>query len=373
MRAFITTILSIMTLTSSSIAADEYPSPIPLGTPAPAFELPGVDGRNWSLDDFSDSEILIVLFTCNHCPTAQYYEARVNQLFQDYKDKGVSLVAISPNDPESVRLDELGWSDLSDTFEEMKTRAEMLDLQFPYLYDGDNEKVSKSYGPLVTPHVFVFNKDRVLTYEGAIDDSERPAEVEEQYLRNALDSMLAGETPAVQKTKVVGCSVKWAGKEHLVKNYMDKLAAAPVSLELADADVIASLRANKGTGKFRLINFWATWCAPCIAEFEEFVTIDRMYRHREFEFISVSMNRPDEQAQVLEFLTKKEASNKNYIFAQNKRPPLIDAFNPEWQGVAPYTVLINPEGEIIYTEVGTIDPLPLKRKIVSELNARKPW
>lgn len=362
---------------AATLPAADYPQPLALGSPAPDFTLPGVDGKDWSLSDFDDSQLLLVVFTCNHCPTAQYYEERIKSLVTDYQDKGVALVAISPNDPASVRLDELGWAVRGDSFEDMKVQAEERGYNFPYLFDGETEEVSRQYGPLVTPHAFLFDADRKLRYVGAIDDSEREQHVSTHYVRHAIDSLLAGEAPKVAQTKVVGCSVKWAGKAHLVDDYKKKLAARPVSVELADEATLAALRANQGTedepAKFRLVNFWATWCAPCIAEFDEFVTIDRMYSHREFEFISVSLNRPDEEKRVLAFLKKKEAANKNYLFASSKRDPLINAFNPEWQGVAPYTVLINPEGEIVHSEVGSIDPTALKLKIVSELNARNPW
>src|SRR5262245_30736970 len=127
------------------IFAADNPATLPLGSPAPEFDLPGVDGRNWTLEDFADAKALIVLFTCNHCPTAQYYEERIKQIVTDYKGRGVALVAISPNDPKSVRLDELGWTDLSDTFEEMKLRAKDREYNYPYLYDGDTEAVSKAY------------------------------------------------------------------------------------------------------------------------------------------------------------------------------------------------------------------------------------
>jgi thiol-disulfide isomerase/thioredoxin len=278
-----------------------------------------------------------------------------------------------PNDPKSVRLDELGWTDLGDTFAEMKIRAKDRDYNFPYLYDGETESVSRAYGPVATPHVFVFDADRKLRYEGAIDDSERPQHVKKQYLREVLDALLSGKAPPVSQTKVVGCSIKWAGKEHLVNDYLQKLADEPVSVSLADAGTLAALRKNEGSGKFRLVNFWATWCAPCVAEFDEFVTINRMYRHRDFEMVLVSLNQPDEEARVLDFLKKHQASNRNLLFGQAERDALINAFNPDWKGEVPYTVLISPEGEVVYSESGSIDPLAVKRAIQKELNARKPW
>jgi peroxiredoxin len=365
-------VLACLAVVSRLCAAEFQPETLSLGAPAPDFALPGVDGRTHRLKDFAGAKFLVVVFTCNHCPTAQYYEARLKQLVSDYRENGVAFVAIMPNDPKSVRLDELGWTDLSDSFEEMKVRARDQHFNFPYLFDGDTESVSRAYGPVATPHVFVFDDARKLRYAGAIDDSERVQHVTKHYVREALTALLAGQEPPVTKTKVVGCSVKWAGKAGSVDAFMAKLAAEPVSLAPADADALKALRQNE-TGKFRLVNFWATWCAPCVAEFDELVTINRMYRHRDFELVTVSMNRPDERTNVLGFLQKKQASCRNLIFASAEREKLINAFDPGWQGEVPCTVLLAPDGKVVYRETGSIDPLAVKRAIVGALNEKKPW
>lgn len=370
-RAGLTLFASLVGM-CSLCAADFQPATLPLGSAAPDFHLPGVDGHNYLLGDFAAAKILVVVFTCNHCPTAQYYEERLKQLVADYKDKGVAVVAIMPNDPKSIRLDELGWTDLSDSFAEMKIRARDRHFNFPYLYDGDTETVARAYGPVATPHAFVFDAARKLRYVGAIDDSERVQHVEKRYLRDALDGLLAGQEPPITRTKVVGCSIKWAGKADSVNAYLEKLATEPVTVSPADAEALKALRQNS-SGKFRLVNFWATWCAPCVAEFHEFVTINRMYHHRDFELVTVSMNRPDEQKSVLEFLNQQQSSGRNFIFASTDREKLIDAFDPSWQGPVPYTVLIAPDGKILYREMGSIDPLALKRAIVQAMNEKKPW
>jgi peroxiredoxin len=360
-----------MSIISQAAVMDELPT-LPLGSSAPAFNLPGVDGRNWTLKDFSDAKILIVTFTCNHCPTAQYYEERIKQIVTDYKSKGVALLAIMPNDPKSVRLDELGWSDLSDTFAEMKIRAKDRQFNFPYLYDGETEEVSKAYGPVSTPHVFVFDKERKLRYVGAIDNSERIQHVTKNYLRDALDSLLAGKEPPIAQTRAVGCSIKWAGKADMVKAYLEKLDDEPVSISPADSNLLIDLKKNT-SGKFRLINFWATWCAPCVAEFDQFVTLNRMYRHRDFELVTVTVNEPDEQNKVLEFLKTQHASNPNLIFASTDRDKLMNAFDSKWQGAVPYTLLIDPDGKVIYRETGSVDILAIKRAIQKGMNERRPW
>ncbi|MSU62011.1 MAG: redoxin domain-containing protein [Pedosphaera sp.] len=362
----------ICALISLSCQAAEQPPTLPLGSPAPDFNLPGVDGRSWTLKDFATAKALVVIFTCNHCPTAQYYEERIKQLVTDYRGKGVAFVAISPNDPKAVRLNELGYTDLGDSLEEMKIRAKHREYNFPYLYDGDTEAVSRAYGPVATPHAFVFDSGRKLRFVGRIDDSEREQFVKVRDTRNALDALLSGREPAVTQTKVIGCSVKWAAKVDAGKAEFAKFAAEPVNIEKVDAEGLKALRKNDSS-KLRLVGFWATWCAPCVAEFHEFVTMNRMYRQREFEMVMVSLNRPDEEKSVLEFLKKQQASNKNLIFASADRDKLIDAFDPKWQGAVPLTVLIRPDGKIAYQELDSIDPLALKRAIVKELNAIKPW
>ena len=161
---------------------------LPIGATAPNFKLPGVDGKDHALNDFADAKLLLVIFTCNHCPTAQAYEARIAQLHDDYKDKGVALVAISPNDPKAVRLDELGYTDLGDSFEDMKLRAKDHKFAFPYLYDGDTQKTALAYGVLATPQVFLFDQERKLRYVGRIDDSDVKT-VTSHDTRNALDAL----------------------------------------------------------------------------------------------------------------------------------------------------------------------------------------
>ena len=144
-----------------------------IGSAAPDFSLPGIDGQIHKLSDYSDAQVLAIVFTCNHCPTAQLYESRIKKLADDYRGRGVTLVAIEPNDPEAVWLSELGYTDVSDSLDEMKIRAEYRHFNFPYLYDGETQSVARAYGPKATPHVFVFDAERKLRYEGRVDNSQR--------------------------------------------------------------------------------------------------------------------------------------------------------------------------------------------------------
>ncbi len=359
-------VFTSLLLAATLSGADSKILPLAPGSPAPDFHLPGVDGRTWSLADFADAPVLVVVFTCNHCPTAQAYYERLNQIADDYKAKGVAIVAISPSSPKGLRLDELGYTEVGDSFEEMKDRVKREPFHFPYLYDGDTEAVSKAYGPVATPHVFVFDKGRTLRCAGRIDDNEREELVKSRDLRNALDALLAGKEPPVAQTKAFGCSTKWADKESDVAAYMARLAQEPVAIEPIDDAGLASLKKGEGT-KLRLINVWATWCGPCVSEFPELVKIDRMYRQRDFEFVAISADYPDKKDAVLKFLKKEQASNKNYLFGTTDQYALADAFDKEWSGALPYTVLLGSKGEVFYKHEGAIDPLAVKEAILKKL------
>lgn len=337
---------------------------------APDFNLPGVDGRNYRLKDFANAKILVIVFTCNHCPTARAYEERLKKIAADYKDKGVTLVAISPNDPQAVRLDELGYTDLSDSFEEMKIRAKHKGFNFPYLYDGDKQEVSRAYGPTATPHVFIFDADRNLRYVGRIDNSERVSRVKSQDTRNAIEALLVGKSVPVEKTRAFGCSIKWPDKRAKVVQAMKQLAAEEVTLEMVDTEALKTLRKND-TNKLRLINLWATWCGPCLGEIPELVTINRMYRHRGLELIMVSADAHEQKDTVLKFLKKHQASSKNLLFNTTDRDKLAEAIGEQWNGSLPYTILVRPGGEIVYRHHDAINPLELRRAIVKNLGPRR--
>ena len=359
----IISLLLFVTQASDSVPFDEHKT-LEIGASAPNFSLPGIDGKTYTLSSFKQAAILVIVFTCNHCPTAQAYEDRVIQLTKDYSKKGVTVIAISPNDPKSVNLNELGYTDLSDSFEEMKTRAKQKGYNFPYLYDGKTQSVSKAYGPVATPHIFIFNKDRKLSYQGRIDDMENPAKTPSNLdARNAIEALLNSKKVPIPTTKVFGCSIKWAEKKEVVQKVYDRWASEPVSVEMIDETGLKDLLKNK-SDKLRLINVWATWCGPCITEFPDFITINRMYRGRDFEFISVSADNPTNRERVLKFLKKEQASNTNFLFSVDDKYKLIDIIDPKWQGALPYSILVEPGGKIVYAKQGTIDPDEMKRMIV---------
>ncbi len=190
-RSFVLATLAVV-LVGSGYAAE-----LKIGDPAPDFHgIIGVDGQRHSLADYKDAKLLVVVFTCNHCPVAKAYEGRLVSLQKGYDPKDVQLVAVNVNNLPDDRL------------EGMKARAKEKGFNFPYLYD-ESQKMGHDYGALVTPHVFLLDKQRKIAYIGAVDDNMQAADVKDSYLRDALEALLAGKKPPQEKTKAFGCGIRY--------------------------------------------------------------------------------------------------------------------------------------------------------------------
>lgn len=175
-----------------------------IGETAPDFNLPGVDGRMWSLADFSDKKLLVVVFSCNHCPFVIGSEDRMNDMYAQYAPKGVGMIAINSNEEVNHPTDD---------FDHMVERAKEKGYEFPYVRD-ESQEVATAYGALRTPHFFVFDKDRKLRYTGRMDDNPRqPGQETTHELRDALEDLLAGRPVQTPATNPIGCNVKWKNQD----------------------------------------------------------------------------------------------------------------------------------------------------------------
>ncbi|MBB6143593.1 peroxiredoxin [Silvibacterium bohemicum] len=358
--------LALISLVSLALHGQTSHPILAVGAPAPDFSLPGVDGKTHKLSDYTSSPVLAVVFTCDHCPIAQMYENRIEKLYQDYKDRGVAVIAIQGNDPKATTIDELDSSDIGDTLAEMKIRVQYKHIHYPYLYDGETQSVTQAYGPQATPHVFIFDKERHLRYQGRFDNSYRIEKVATSDARNAIDALLANKQVPVTHTAVFGCSTKWKEKEALRVASEQKLEGEPVSVNPVDAAGLKKLRANTGDN-YTLVTFWATWCTSCIAEFSDLQDTYRMYSDRGFKLVTVSVNTPDEKPSVLRLLNKKHATSTNLMFSSEDTAGLQAAFDPKWQSAVPYSVLLGPNGKVLYSTLGSVDVLQLRRTLLAAM------
>lgn len=176
------------------------PTHLKISSKLPDFNLPGVDGKNYSPSSFQSSKVLVVMFTCNHCPYVRAYEDRLIKLQKDFKDKSVSFVAINAND-------EINYPE--DSFENMIKRAKEKNYNFPYLRDKSQE-IAKAFGASFTPEIFVFDQNKILQYHGRVDDNwQEPDKVTKQNLKEAIEAVLANKQLERAETQAIGCTVKW--------------------------------------------------------------------------------------------------------------------------------------------------------------------
>ncbi|MDX1680653.1 MAG: redoxin domain-containing protein [Akkermansiaceae bacterium] len=378
-----TTFLLLLSLCLPLVADDRVPPVLEIGKKGPDFTLVDYDGKEYSMEDFDDSKILVLIFTANHCPDARSAAPRMAELHEKYSDKGVAFVAIACNDPEALRPDELGYCAHGDTYEEMKPFAEENGWKFPYLWDGDTQKVTRAYGAQATPHVFILDDERILRYRGRIDDYKRkfgPLK-KDSYVVKALDAMLAGEEIETKTTRAFGCSTKWSFKKEFVAKDQALWEALEEELDILDPGEAVAIAQND-TEKLRVVNFWSTTCGPCVAEFPDLVDTYRRFQNRPVELITVSLDPIEDRDKVLEFLTKQHCalsprtaksvkaegrSTNNYIYKGNP-DQLAEAFDPDWTGAMPLTLVIEPNGKIAWRHQGQFKPLELRRAIIKWLD-----
>ncbi|MFM2220748.1 MAG: hypothetical protein RLZZ553_496 [Verrucomicrobiota bacterium] len=378
-------LLTLSFVCSLSAAEPFEVKTLEIGSSAPEFSLPGVDGKTHSLKDFSKAKVLAVVFTCNHCPEAYAASARIQETATYYQDKGVAVVAISGNDPLALRADELGYAPHGDSFEEMKLAAKEANWTIPYLYDGETQSVSRAYGAQSTPHVFVFDAERKLRYTGRMDEGYRKAgPVEKSQMRDAIDAILAGKEVAVPVTRSYGCSTKWSYKRDSVAKDNEAWNNREVTVDVMDAEAAKSIVAN-ATEKVRLINFWSTTCGPCVAEMPDLVETARRFQNRPLELITISTDPADDAKRVLAVLKAKnvatpkprEAAMKkenrttnNYQVKDGALDSVADAISKDWNGALPFTVLVAPGGKILWKHQGELDAVEVRRELVKALQAQ---
>ena len=343
-----------------------------IGAPLPSFSLPGIDGKMHTQADYAGAKLLVIVFESNHCPVSIAYEERIKELYEAYKNKGVALIAVNPNNPSAVQLSELGYTDASDSQEEMKVRARLRHIDWPYLYDGETQSFSSGVGAAATPHIFIFDQDRKLRYQGRIDDSTDVRKVTKRDAHDAIEALLAGQPVAVPSTPHFGCSTKWLTKSTGVKEEMAKIQTAPVTLTPASVDDIKKLRANAGD-KTVVVVFWSTKCRECLDEMLEYQNTYRMYRRRKFDLVTVSTDRPADSDKVLQVLKQQYASTTNLQFNSADMKALYEAVDERWKANAPFVMVLGPGGNVVYQKAGPADILDVRRNVLASIPNDGPW
>ncbi len=356
------------------IQASPYPV-LAIGSDFPEFSLLGLDGKRHTVKDYGAPKILAVMFESNHCPASIAYEERVRDLYTEYKSRGVQVIAVNPNNPKAVRLNELGYTEMSDSFEEMKDRVAFAGLTWPYLYDGETQALSKKFGAVATPHMFIFGQDRKLAYQGAIDDNRNVSAVKEKYAENAIEALLTGKAVPVAETRAPGCSTKWLETSVAgVEAEMKAIQATPVTLTSIDADGLKALRANATSKNTIVVSFWQTGNAVAQRQFSDLQTSYRMYHGspRPMDMITVSTDPAAKSDAVLAYLKSQYATTTNKQLAVSVADAQA-AFGLKWNPSQPFTLVISPDGKVVYQKEGRLDIYTLRRYVLATIPENPGW
>ena len=317
---------------SSPATAGKFNRKLSVGDQAPDWSgLVGTDDKKHSLEDYKKSSVLVIVFTCNHCPVARMYEDRFVAFSKQYKEKGVSFVAISCS---LFPADRLG---------KMKQRAE--DQKYPFDYVTDpGQQTGRDYGATATPHVFVLDKKRQIAYMGAFDDSMDPMKVERHYVHDAVEALLAKKKVEIFETLQFGCAIE----------YQKKLTG-DVTLKVVGPREFKAVLA-KQKGKVVVVDFWATWCLPCLKHFPKTVEWSRKYPEKELVVISLSMDDsdPESKAEALTFLKKQNATIINLMSSLGGEEKAMLAFEIAG-GAIPHFKIYDRKGKVFKTFGGDPD------------------
>ncbi|MGH9843168.1 MAG: redoxin domain-containing protein [Blastocatellia bacterium] len=343
-----------------------------MGKPAPDFTLKDLSGQLHSLQSYR-GKTAVVVFLSTECPFSNAYHERLLGIAKEYASRNVALIGVNSHPTESV--------------EEIRQHAKQNLLDFPLLKD-EGSKIADAYGATRTPEVFVVDPAGMLRYHGRIDNAKDVTRVKRNDLREALDEMLTGKAVSQPETKSFGCPIKMIRKGANAEASAGKAESRPASPSLPFANSFVPQKkpaAKRPTvkkaaasgftpkvgllkpadfakykdslkGQVLVLNFWATWCGPCVAEFPEFVALDAKYRDKGLKMVGISADdTTDLKTKVTAFLKEQKAPFENFVQDTDDPQEMIDVVDKDWAGILPATFVFDKQGNVIYKRYGIIN------------------
>ncbi len=340
------------------------------GDQMPNFRLKGTDGKIHDSDAYASWPLLAIVFISNHCPVSQSFQEELLLLEKDFAAKGFKLIAVSPNDPQAIPPDELAFSDLGDSYAEMKIRAKDLNYTFPYLYDGLSQDVSQAFGVRVTPHAYLFDANRSLRYSGRIGDSKNPSNRNRQELRQALKALMGGGSPKVEEGPTFGSSIKWKKNRHLVQKINERFSRETIVLKHADKRTYAFIRKNVSS-RPKLIYVWSSRDENHREDLLKISALHKIYRKRGIEFITACIDGVDEREKTHNILRNTLCSSQNYISEGTEISPFADLRGESSDRITPFLGLLDYSGKISYRSTKGIYEIEIKKEVLKTLNRKQ--
>ncbi len=329
----------------------------------PEFLLLGVSDKYYEKNDFSKSGNLGIVFLSNHC--------RISQKFQDYlvdlkkimDSTDNDFFVVSPNNESAIDPDDQAYSDLGDSFLEMKTRAKHKNYNFPYLYDGERQELTNALNVKITPSAFVFNKDRKLIYFGRIGVHEKVKSINELDFYKALmrDKL---ETTLI-KTPLFGTKVRVADDIKTTEAKLKRYSQETVKLSVLEKRNIEFIRRIE-IGKLKLIYIWANNDSQKRDNLITISNVHKIYRKRGLSVITICIESSDNVNLIKSELEKSQMSALNFLVEGKDFSPLTTLVPNSVKSITPLCVLVNNQN-VIHHQIGKVENHILRRKIVDYL------
>ncbi len=333
----------------------------------PSFSLQGVDGKLYTNEDFEQKDLLAVIFLSNHCRVSQIFQSQLVKLSDMFKNERVSIVAVSPNYEQAILPDELAYSDLGDSFLEMKKRAYRKKYNFPYLFDGENQVFTRKIGVKITPTVYLYNKNRELVYVGRIGNHETPNRIESSDLYKSIKLNLVSKEDKFKRTKVFGTSIKFMEDLALAEQVRKRYASETVKTSYADERKLKFYLSHQ-TRKPKLFYIWQVADKETRNNLITISTLYKIFRKRGLKLVTVCIAENENNENVIELLKQAQLSSTNFIVAGNQISPLTTIIPADIKSVTPFYRLIGSDGQMLRGGKGVISKDSLRLEILDSLN-----
>jgi peroxiredoxin len=316
---------------------------VPIGSLAPNFTLTDLAGRRHSREDYRGKH-LILTFISARCPISKAYHERLRAIASDYGLRpDTVLLGINASADESI--------------DEIRLDAERNSLAFPILRDPQGE-VADAFGAQRTPDVYVIDAEGRLRYRGRIDSAHRPRRDMRHDLREALSELLAGNAITTPETMAMGCPIVRVGDKSSVSNGQQPKPASPppgTQVRLLKPQDYWKM-VGSTPGKVVVVNFWATWCGPCVAELPELIRISETLKSQGVRFVGVSADEQvDLESTVVPFLAARKVPYEQFLQQTDDPQEMIDVVDKDWPGTLPATFIYNKKGKLAFHRLGIID------------------
>jgi thiol-disulfide isomerase/thioredoxin len=332
----------------------------------PSFSLTGVNGKVYTDSDFKDKKLLALVFLSNHCKVSQLFQGHLIELSQKFANNTI-ILAVSPNYEDAILPDELAYSDFGDSFDDMRKRSVRMKYNFPYLHDGDKQRLTQAIGVKITPTVYLYNEKRELCYAGRIGNVDSPDKMESSDLYEAIERGLREKDMPFKRTKVFGTSIKT--KEHLLlaEQVRERYANESIKLSQADDRKLEFYLRHK-TKKPKLFYVWQTNDKNTRDNLMKLSFLYKIFRKRGLRLITVCIAKKDERNVIVELLQNSQLSSTNFLAYGHQVAPLSIIAPPELEKVTPYYRLLGSDGKMLMGNQGEISTDTLRFEILRALD-----